>query len=127
MSTQTQHIGLHQWESADPFLREDFNQDHRLIDAAVAQAEGKADQALSGLEDVGYNVYNLLLQNYYEGKYTGFKKGLMFDGFLDGSRIVLIEWSENAADVLPENHRTVHIAYGDAENDRRIAIGEVSA
>ncbi|WP_294516435.1 hypothetical protein [uncultured Pseudoflavonifractor sp.] len=93
MSTQTQHIGLHQWERADPFLREDFNQDHRLIDAAVAQAEGKADQALSGLEDVGYNVYNLLLQNYYEGKYTGFKKGLMFDGFLDGSRIASWEGS----------------------------------
>ena len=86
MSTKTEHIGLHQWESTDPFLREDFNQDHGLIDTAVKQTEKKADQALSGLEDVSYNVYNLLLQNYYEGKYTGFRRGLMFDVFLDSSR-----------------------------------------
>ena len=85
MSTQTEHLGLHQWESTDPFLREDFNQDHRLIDAAVGRIEGKADRALSGLEGMSYNVYNLLLQNYCEGKYTGFKRGLMFDGFLDES------------------------------------------
>lgn len=37
MSTKTEHIGLHQWESTDPFLREDFNQDHGLIDTAVKQ------------------------------------------------------------------------------------------
>ena len=37
-----------------------------------------------------------------------------------------IEWSENAADVLPEAYKTVHIAYGDADNDRRITIGEVT-
>lgn len=49
-----------------------------------------------------------------------------FDEYLDGSRIVLIEWSENAADVLPETYKTVHIAYGDADNDRRITIGEVT-
>ena len=41
-----------------------------------------------------------------------------FDEYLDGSRIVLIEWSENAADILPENHKSVHISYGNAENDR---------
>ena len=35
MSTQTEHIGLHQWESTDPFLREDFNEDNRKIDEAV--------------------------------------------------------------------------------------------
>ena len=49
-----------------------------------------------------------------------------FDEYLDGSRIVLIEWSENAADVLPEAYKTVHIAYGNADNDRRITIGEVT-
>ena len=49
-----------------------------------------------------------------------------FDEYLDGSRIVLIEWSENAADILPEAYKTVHIAYGDADNDRRITIGEVT-
>ena len=35
MSTQTEHIGLHQWESSDSFLREDFNEDNRKIDEAV--------------------------------------------------------------------------------------------
>lgn len=43
MSTQTEHIGLHQWESTDSFLREDFNEDNRRIDAAV----GAVEEALS--------------------------------------------------------------------------------
>ena len=50
-----------------------------------------------------------------------------FDEYLDGSRIVLIEWSENATDILPENHKSVHISYGNAENDRLVTIEEVSA
>lgn len=37
MSTQTEHIGLHQWENTDPFLREDFNEDNRKIDEAVGE------------------------------------------------------------------------------------------
>ena len=37
MSTQTEHIGLHQWESTDPFLREDFNGDNSKIDQAVGE------------------------------------------------------------------------------------------
>lgn len=48
-----------------------------------------------------------------------------FDEYLDGSRIVLIEWSENAGDMLPENYKTVHIQYGNKENDRVVTIGEV--
>ena len=48
-----------------------------------------------------------------------------FDEYLDGSRIVLIEWSENAGDMLPENYKTVHIQYGNEENDRVVTIGEV--
>ena len=51
---------------------------------------------------------------------------LGFEEYLDGERILLIEWSENAADILPEAYKTVHIAYGDADNDRRITIGEVT-
>lgn len=39
MSTQTEHIGLHQWESTDPFLREDFNEDNRKIDEALKKNE----------------------------------------------------------------------------------------
>lgn len=48
-----------------------------------------------------------------------------FDEYLDGSRIVFIEWSENAGDMLPENYKTVHIQYGNEENDRVVTIGEV--
>ena len=48
-----------------------------------------------------------------------------FDEYLDGSRIVLIEWSDNAGDMLPENYKTVHIQYGSEENDRVVTIGEV--
>ena len=50
-----------------------------------------------------------------------------FDEYLGGDRIVLIEWSENAADILPDSYKTVHISYGNAENDRAVTIGEVSA
>jgi tRNA threonylcarbamoyladenosine biosynthesis protein TsaE len=50
---------------------------------------------------------------------------LGFEDYLDGHTIVLIEWSENARDLLPERYKTVHIAYGDTENDRHITLGEV--
>ena len=48
-----------------------------------------------------------------------------FDEYLDGSKIVLIEWSENAADILPDSYKTVHIQYGTFENDRVVTIDEV--
>ena len=87
MPNYTTNYGLHQWEPTDPFLREDFNGDFSIIDAALNRVEQQAGHALSVLEPVSYNVYNLMLQNYYEGKYTGYKKALLFDGFLDGSGI----------------------------------------
>ena len=93
MSTQTEYIGLHQWESTDPFLREDFNEDNRKIDQKVKAAQERIEQTAGGLENMSYNIYNLLLRDYYEGKYTGFKRGLMFDGFLDESRISTWEGS----------------------------------
>ncbi|MDO5142440.1 MAG: tRNA (adenosine(37)-N6)-threonylcarbamoyltransferase complex ATPase subunit type 1 TsaE [Eubacteriales bacterium] len=50
-----------------------------------------------------------------------------FEEYLDGRCIVLIEWSEHAADLLPACYRTVHIAYGATAHDRQITTGEVSA
>ncbi len=50
-----------------------------------------------------------------------------FEEYLDGSRIVLIEWSENAANLLPHPYKSVCIAHGDADDDRKITIEEVSA
>ena len=83
----TANYGLCQWQPTDKFLREEFNQDNAKIDAALKAADGKADRALSGLEAADYNIYNLLLQSEYEGKYTGYKKALLYDGFLDESRV----------------------------------------
>ena len=101
MATYTPNYGLHQWVPEDQFRREDFNQDFQKIDAAIKAAENKAasgdeqvleavqavqstaEWALESLEPLSYNVYNLLLQNYYEGLDSGFKKALVFDGFLD--------------------------------------------
>ena len=94
----TANYGLCQWQPGDKFLREEFNQDNAKLDAALKASEEKAaaaaqsaqqtaDRALSGLEAADYNIYNLLLQNEYEGKYTGYKKALLYDGFLNESRV----------------------------------------
>lgn len=50
---------------------------------------------------------------------------LGFEEYLDGTRILLIEWSENAGDLLPANHKSVHLAYGDGPDDRILTIEEV--
>lgn len=84
-SGYTANYRLCQWQPEDQFLREEFNHDNKKIDAALEATAKKADQALGGLEDQGYNIYNLILRDYYEGKYTGYKRALIFDGFLDGS------------------------------------------
>ena len=97
-SGYTANYGLCQWQPEDKFLREEFNQDNAKLDAALKAAEDKAaedaqaaqqtaDRALSGLAAADYNIYNLLLQNEYEGKYTGYKKALLYDGFSDESRV----------------------------------------
>lgn len=87
---KTEHIGLHQWAGTDQFLREDFNEDHRKIDAAMGRTEAKADRALAGLVGVSYNVYNSMLRDHYEGKYTGFKRALAFDGFQDSAGLAAL-------------------------------------
>lgn len=48
---------------------------------------------------------------------------LGFDEYLDGRRIVLIEWSENIAEALPP-HKRVSIRYGAQPDDRIITITE---
>ena len=97
-SSYTANYGLCQWAPENAFLREEFNQDNEKIDAALKAAEDKAeaetrqaqaaaDRALAGLEDQSYNIYNLILQNDYEGKYTGYKKAMLYDGFMNESRV----------------------------------------
>ena len=87
MSAYTPNYGLHQWVPEDKFLRTDFNEDFSKIDAELKAAADKAARALGGLEAADYNIYNLILQNDYDGKYSGYKKALLYDGFLDQNGI----------------------------------------
>ncbi len=45
-----------------------------------------------------------------------------FEEYFSGNRIVLIEWSENARELLPESHKSVRILYGESENERKIQV-----
>jgi tRNA threonylcarbamoyladenosine biosynthesis protein TsaE len=45
---------------------------------------------------------------------------LGFDDYLDGKRILLIEWSEHIRDLLPANTRFVRITYGNDPDTRHI-------
>ena len=49
---------------------------------------------------------------------------LGFEEYLDGRRIVLIEWSENVREALPDDLRTVRIVYGAAEGTREVTLEE---
>ena len=75
-SNYTENYGLCQWEATDSFVRTEFNQDNARIDAALGRVEDLAASA-------GRNVAELLLQQYYEEKETGWKQALVFDGFQD--------------------------------------------
>ena len=83
----TANYGLCQWEPGDNFVREEFNQDNAKIDAAIKAAEEEIAAAetrsTERLATVSHDVYGLMLQNYYDGKTTGWKKALFFDGFQD--------------------------------------------
>lgn len=45
-----------------------------------------------------------------------------WDDYFDGETILLVEWSENILDALPEDHITVDIRHGEGETDRIITI-----
>lgn len=47
-----------------------------------------------------------------------------FEEYLNGDRIVLMEWSENADGLLPEHSKSVRLLYGNGEKDRLIIIEE---
>ncbi len=50
--------------------------------------------------------------------------GLGFEEYLDGRRILLIEWSENIRYALPDKRKTVRITYGEGPEERRIEMME---
>ena len=90
----TEHYGLCQWAAEDSFLREEFNQDNAKIDGALNTLSEELSEAQEEneekLDPIRYNLYQLWLQRYYEGKETGMKKALLFDGFLDGSLVAAL-------------------------------------
>lgn len=51
---------------------------------------------------------------------------LGFEEYLDGERILLIEWSQNAGALLPEQHKSVRLTYGAQPNDRLVEIEETT-
>ena len=118
-SGYTANYGLCQWQPEDKFLREEFNQDNEKIDAAVAAASSQASKALSGLEGQSYNIYNLILQNDYAGKYTGWKKALLFDGFRNASGVAekssAVTMSEGA-NLSKTGQSTITWGYGSEKN-----------
>lgn len=52
---------------------------------------------------------------------------LGFEDYLDGERILLIEWSTNILRALPARYKTVRIAYGSEPDSRILTTGEVGA
>ena len=108
-NSYTANYGLCQWEAGDQFIRSEFNQDNAKIDTALKRvadtaaadlqavrvqlqsaaqtAQDTAEQALDALVPMAYNVYNLALRQELEGKVTGWKQALLFDGFRDKAGI----------------------------------------
>jgi tRNA threonylcarbamoyladenosine biosynthesis protein TsaE len=50
-----------------------------------------------------------------------------WEDYLDGEKILIIEWSENIRDALPETYQIVTITYGDEPDSRSITIKEASS
>ena len=80
---KTPNFALNQWLGTDTFARTDFNADNLIIDSALK----RLSEEVKAVDPLASNLYNLILQQYYDGKYTGYKKALMFDGFMNFSNI----------------------------------------
>lgn len=50
---------------------------------------------------------------------------LGFEEYLDDSRIILIEWSANAGQLLPAHHKSVRLCYGTCPDERLLEIEEI--
>ena len=86
-SNYTTNYWLCQWEPGDKFLREEFNQNNEKLDEALGETAEIARRCDRALPLLSYDLNNLMLQRYYEGKYMGWKKGMLFDSFGDMSGI----------------------------------------
>ena len=70
MSTQTDHLKLHQWEAEDDFLRSDFNEDFGKIDKGVKKVEEKIDAGVKALSQTIEAVRALALGSCAAGTIT---------------------------------------------------------
>lgn len=68
-----------------------FTPEERFSLAGVNQRLAGINESFDQLERndyaMGNNIFNLILQQYYNGKYTGYKKALLFDGLNDMENI----------------------------------------
>lgn len=83
----TEHYGLSLWKAGDQFLREEFNGDHRALDAALRRAEEETRRVRERLTPLSWDLYNLILGRDYEGRVTEWKRALIFDGFTGAERV----------------------------------------
>ena len=68
---QTTYLGLNQWDRDDPFVRVEFNEDNRKVDAALAgKAEQESLDALSSVVDTLSSTVALHAR-IHAGAYTG--------------------------------------------------------
>lgn len=77
--TRTENYNLPQWEAHDPVRREDFNQAFAALDSAgnvTRDLSGKAAQTSTALQNLSYDLYQIMTQAAYEGKQTGAQKGM---------------------------------------------------
>ena len=96
MATETTNYGLHQWDPEDSFLRTDFNEDFRKIDAAISEKLS----AFSGTY-VGTGVYGSTNPNHLTFPFHPQIVFLMEVGngglhsgyFLYGSPVGMINWA----------------------------------
>ena len=77
--TKTENYNLPQWEASDPVRREDFNAAFAALDGTgevMRDLSGKAAQASAALQNLSYDLYQIMLQAAYEGKQAGARKGM---------------------------------------------------
>lgn len=98
MAAMTEHYGFSLPEAEDRISADAVRKNNAALDRAVFDMQTIIDGFGTSLGDINYNLYNLMLQDYYDGKQTGYKKALVFDGFRDGSIIASISQSLVRAD-----------------------------
>lgn len=84
---ETSNYHLHQWSPEDQLLKTIYNGNLQKIDAALGELDLHTTESSRFLPRLAYNVYNLIVQNYYDGKVFLPFQNLHFDGFLNSDYI----------------------------------------